>query len=218
MAPSVNFYLDMSADIISASPSSNSAVKSPRTLLLAPPSIASHPSALASVADGYDRSTTDIQMLDRLALGLVSLPSATYDLVLLLTDVDGQRTESKSVVNRKLLSLVYESLRPGAKLRSQDGSYPSIREGEQTEAILAGLVPVPGSGNGVMKPDTSGPQCIPIRQRKKKTEEVNTNAIPESNGVGFVDGLDYVDNDDDLIDDDELLTEEDLARPIFRRM
>lgn len=206
-----------------------SASQPQRTLLLAPPSVASHPPALSSALGTYDRSSTDIQMLDRLALGLVSLPPATYDLVLLLTDVDGSRTESQRLFGREAVSKVFEALKAGGKLQSQDASYP-IGGTEYTEAILAGLVNL-GSGKGAEKSDSTGSQSVPLRLGKKAgaaaTVPINGKRKGEDlppaapAGVGFVDDLDDLDDLDDddveLIDENDLLTEEDKARPVMPR-
>ncbi|RMY63915.1 hypothetical protein D0863_10185 [Hortaea werneckii] len=202
-----------------------------RTLLLAPPSVASHPDALTKVAEAYDRSATDIQMLDRLAMGLVALPSATYDVVLLLTDVDGSRTESGRILDRQVMEKLVQALKVGGRLRSQDGSLGSAQSKEQTEAILAGLVA--GEGEGLVKPDTtSGAQTVTLSFGKKK--KANAAAVPANEveaansvkrksedisngvngngavqaapaGVGFDDGTTNDDDDDMEIPDDEEL-------------
>ncbi|CRK26502.1 hypothetical protein BN1708_004230, partial [Verticillium longisporum] len=66
--------------------------------------VASHPSALAAVLASHPRATTDLQMLDRLSAGLITLPEATYDLILILSDADGSRAESTPLLlnNRAL--------------------------------------------------------------------------------------------------------------------
>ncbi len=58
----------------------------PRTLLLAPPRLAAYEEELRDAFQPFNRSTTDLQMLDRLSAGLAEVPAATYDLVLLLAD------------------------------------------------------------------------------------------------------------------------------------
>merc|ERR1712070_857796 len=206
-----------------------------RTLLLAPPSVASHPDALTKVAEAYDRSATDIQMLDRLAMGLVALPSATYDVVLLLTDVDGSRTESGRILDRQVMEKLVQALKVGGRLRSQDGNLGSAQSKEQTEAILAGLVA--GDGEGLVKPDTtSGAQTVTLsfgNSAKRKSEDisngVNGNGAVQAApaGVGYDDGTTNDDNDDIEIPDDEelqqagqidpdtMLTEEDRQKPII---
>ena len=222
--PSLDF-----SDDVGISATTTNASKAQRTLLLAPPSVASHPSALTSVLEAHDRTTTDIQMLDRLALGLVSLPAATYDLVLLLTDVDGSRTESQRLFGREAVAKAFEALKAGGKLRSQDGSYP-LGGTEFTEAILAGLVITAGA-DGVEKPVDSGVQSIPLRLGKKAGQDTTTptngkrkgddllSAAPV--GVGFSDDLDDLDALDDedaeLVDENDLLTEEDKVRPVMPR-
>lgn len=218
--------IDFSDDLDLPSATSTTPSKAQRTLLLAPPSVAAHPTALSSVTEAYDRSSTDIQMLDRLALGLVSLPEATYDLVLLLTDADGSRLESKRALQRDTIAKIFGALKAGGKLRSQDGQYPTAGA-EATEAVLAGLVQTSGV-DGVEKPVSTGAHSVPLRLGKKadagpaattsingkrKSIDVSTPA-----GVGFIDDLDDLDGEDEeLIDEDDLLTEEDKARPVMPR-
>lgn len=60
MAPSIDFASDFSP--IPSSTKSNPS--NTRTLLLAPPSIASHEESLRNVLSSYDRSVTDLQMLE----------------------------------------------------------------------------------------------------------------------------------------------------------
>lgn len=200
-----------------------------RTLLLAPPSVAGAPAALQQIAEAHDRTTTDIQMLDRLAMGLVSLPQDTYDLVLLLTDVDGSRTESQQILDRNVVSRIVGAMKAGGRLRSQDGTYATQEGPEKTEAILAGLVSQ--GGDGMVKPQSSGAVSVPLRFGKKANAgPVTASAVPitngngkrpsESNGVpagvGFSDDFVVLD-DDELIDEDDLLTEEDKQRPMMPR-
>jgi len=232
MAPSVT--LDTTSDM-------DMTTSTTRTLLLAPPSISSHPAALDSIFLAHDRSQTDIQMLDRLALGLVSLPQSTYDLILILTDASGNTTESSDLLDRNVLGRLVESLKTNGKLQSQDSS---IGQKVTTEGILAGLVQEP-SGTGLQKPAPSS-GAVKLSFGKKKNAKADAAAVPanpteaankESQslagvkrpmGVGFVDfsddfgyndGEEYIPSkaelmDDDMIDPDTLLTEEDRLRPV----
>jgi hypothetical protein len=218
---------------------------STRTLLLAPPSISAHPEALNRVVEAHDRAHTDIQMLDRLAIGLVSLPAATYDVILLLTDADGSRTESQKLVDRSIMGKLFEALKANGKLKSQDGKLGLVDNKEKTEGILAGLLI---GDDGFKKPDTSGSGAVPLRfgrksgasngngngvlnangsvplalNGKRKSIEISTAQPVQPAGVGFVDFSDDLDelvtgDDDDLIDEDDLLTADDLANPIVQR-
>lgn len=209
-----------------------------RTLLIAPPSIAAHEEKLHGVLAIHDRSATDLQMLDRISAGFVKLPPAKYDLILILTDVDGTRNESSELLSRDVYSALVLSLKAGGKLQSQDGTFgQSSTSAEYTEAILAGLVD--NASGGMMKPDYSASEAVPLRfgrnkkkdavsdaaaapsivTLKRKTAEVTSSQVVKPAGVGFVDFSDDFDeplitseddDDDDLINEDTLLTKEDL--------
>lgn len=207
-----------------------------RTLIIAPPSVAAHPEKLNSIYEIHDRSSTDLQMLDRIAAGLVNLPASTYDVVMLLTDADGTTRESHTLLVRDVMNKVVNALRTGGLFKSQHGA---LQGSEKTEAILAGLVEGP---EGMTKPVQEEPVSIPLKfGRKKVNGTVNSKANPDGSvplnlngkrpspeptkplGVGFVDFSDDLDDpiitgeDDYLIDEDDLITEEDMARPIIQR-
>ncbi|KAL7816530.1 DUF689 domain-containing protein [Trichoderma aethiopicum] len=217
MAPSV-VTIDTSDDFFAAPV----ATGSKRTLLLAPPSLASHPSALTSIVSQYDRSVTDLQMIDRLSAGLVKLPPATYDLVLVLADASSSLNETLPLLTRNILGPVAESLKPKGRLQSQDGSDLGQDAALAKEAVLAGLV---ASNGGFDKPDYGdgeGVVSLKLGSRKKKTEAPAVQKVEEVKaaapvGVGFIDFSDDLDadyDDDELIDEDTLMTEDDLKRPI----
>lgn len=169
-------------------------------------------------------------MLDRLAMNLVTLPPATYDLVLLLTDVDGTRSESQRILDRDVISKIVQALRPGGRLRSQDKTYAAQEDSEKTEAILAGLMH--DGQDGMVKPQSTGAASVPLRLgRKANAGPVTAAVVPAMNengkrtseaansvpvGVGFSDDIVMLD-DEELIDEDELLTEEDKQRPMQPR-
>ncbi|KAL2041067.1 hypothetical protein N7G274_006011 [Stereocaulon virgatum] len=240
MAPAV--MLENTTDFAPVPAKKAGTESTPRTLLLSPPSLSSHPERLDNVLAAHDRNATDIQMLDRLALSLVSLPSTTYDFVLILTDADNTRAESKRLLSGDLLSQIVKSLKPGGSIQSQDGMFAVENVDERRDAILAGLIV---EGKDVLKPDHEATQSVPLRLGKKKSEggaaavasALGTGAVslnlngkrkngpPDSTmqkGVGYVDfGDDFDepamdDEDDELIDEDTLLDEEDLKRPIIQ--
>lgn len=213
-----------------------------RTLLLSPPSLSSHEDKLTSVLEMHDRSATDMQMLDRLSVGLVSLPESTYDVIILLCDADGSRRESRSLLGRSIFQVLARTMKPGAVLRSQDGQIGATDGPEKDEAILAGLSYRPGTG--FVKPEHAAQESVPLRlgrkqgsaqaagglngasegsiavplNGKRKSQDVS-GGLPE--GVGFDDGTfndEEIDSDDELIDEDTLLDEENLKRPVKIRM
>lgn len=237
MAPSVTLDLSSDFEPVAAHPTKPAAAS--RTLLVAPPSVAAHPETLNRIFESHDRNITDLQMLDRLAVGLVALPTSTYDVILLLTDADGTRAESQKLLGREVMSKLVDALRPGGRFRSQDGKF-GTDGAETTEAILAGLVNQ--DGDGMVKPEDTTGQAVPLRFGKKKASAVENSAVPlplngkrksvsqeppKPAGVGFVDFTDDFgeplvtgeddDDDDDLIDEDDLLTEQDKMRPVMPR-
>ncbi|KAF1346357.1 DUF689-domain-containing protein [Lizonia empirigonia] len=211
-----------------------------RTLIIAPPSVAAHPEKLNSIYEIHDRSSTDLQMLDRIAAGLANLPASTYDVVLLLTDAAGTSRESHALLVRDVMHKIVTALKVGGVFKSQDGA---LQGSEKTEAILAGLVE---GTEGMTKPAQEEPVSIPLKFGRKKAANgtngvngasntngavqavkpdgsvpLNLNRInlngkrpsPEPAkpfGVGFVDFSD--DLDDPIItgEDDDLIDEDDL--------
>ena len=242
MSPSI--VLNNTSEFTTAPPKYNQQSPCPRTLLLSPPSLSSHPEKLDKVLAAHDRNATDIQMLDRLSLSLVSLPEATYEIILILTDADETRTQSRQLLSKDLLRIIAKALKPGGKLRSQDGKFATDDEQERREAIFAGLVM---EGQDMVKPSYTSTESVPLRLGKKKnkggaaavTSAVGTGAaslnlngkrmngsLQPSNpvGVGFVDvdndfGAPEIDgSDDELIDEDTLLDEEDKKVDAIQRM
>ncbi|KAI8933987.1 electron carrier [Plenodomus lindquistii] len=211
------------------------------TLLVAPASVAAHPEKLEKVFENYDRNATEIQMLDRIAAGLVNLPAATYDVILLLTDADGTTREAHKLLTRDVMNRISGALKVGGLLKSQSGPFQGT---ERTEAILAGLTE---TADGMSKPEQAESVSIPLKFGKKKAANgVNgtngtNDAVRQADsvslnlngkrdqpepvkplGVGFVDFSDDLDDiiitgeDDDLIDEDDFITEEDMARPVIQ--
>lgn len=205
-----------------------------RTLIIAPPSVAAHPEKLNSIYEIHDRSATDLQMLDRVAAGLVNLPPSTYDVVLLLTDAAGTSRESHALLVRDVMHKIVSALKTGGVFKSQDGA---LQGSEKTEAILAGLVE---GTEGMAKPAQEEPVSIPLKFGRKKaangangTNGLNGNtngAVQEVNADGSVplnlnrinlngkrpspepvpakpSGVGFVDFSDDL--DDPIITGED---------
>lgn len=153
---------------------------SSRTLLLAPPSVASEGS-LTSLLPSYDRTTTDLQMLDRLSVGLVTLPPTTYDTILLLTSPDGaRRAEAATLLSREVFAALVPAMKAGALLKTQDGKF--FEGAEAREAVLAGLVQKEG---GVYEKVEEEEVVMPLRFGKKKnTSSEKPKAEISTNGVG----------------------------------
>ncbi|PHH65066.1 hypothetical protein CDD81_3464 [Ophiocordyceps australis] len=173
-----------------------------RNLVLAPPSFAGREDAVRNVLETFDRSVTDLQMLDRLSAGLVSLAPTSYDNVLVLTDARNAApaSEEAQLLSRSVFSLIVPAMVPGAQLACLEGEFGAS---DCKEAILAGLV---AKGNKFEKQAEAEEVAIPLRLGKKNKAVAPVAPAPN------LDQLDGGDDDDDLIDEDELLTEEDLKR------
>jgi hypothetical protein len=214
MSPSI-VTIDMSDDIDFTTPKSN--MSSNRTLLLAPPSIAAHEEKLHALFTVYDRSSTDLQMLDRLAAGLINLPSQTYSQILVLTDAADAHA-ALQLLDRNVFAALVPAMKVGAVLRAQSEGNASFGQAQVREAVLAGLVQKDGGFEKVMEEEEE--VAIPIKFGAKKKQ--NGGAV---NGDGSVSlkkrtvtiDLDDAGDDDDIIDEDTLLTDADLKRPIVQR-
>lgn len=161
-------------------------------------------------------------MLDRLSTGIVTLPSNTYDLVLILTDSDGsRRAEALQLLTRDVYTALVPAMKSGAKLQTEDNV---LNASEAMEAVLAGLVQ---NATGFEKPNYEQASAVPLKfgLKKKKTSAAAPVQAPSMGiqfGSGF--GLDGMngsnhdrDDNDELINEDSLLNEEDLTRPIMPR-
>ncbi|KAJ5385561.1 Cytokine-induced anti-apoptosis inhibitor 1 [Penicillium concentricum] len=180
----------------------------------------SSPDKLRGLFSTFDRSTTDLQMLDRLSTGVVSLPATTYDLVLILTDTDGaRRSEALQLLTRDVYATLVPAMKAGAKLQTQDSA---LNASDAMEAILAGLVQ---SDNGFEKPNFDPSAAVPLKfglkKKNKATAPIAPTAVPSiPTGFAAPMGIDAPtnhdrDDDDELINEDTLLSEEDLTRPIM---
>ncbi|QIW96869.1 hypothetical protein AMS68_002387 [Peltaster fructicola] len=242
MAPSV--LLDTSSDFDFNAVHSKSPNASKRTLIIAPPSVSAHPETLNGVLEAHDRSSTDIQMLDRLAMGLVSLPAATYDVVMLLTDVDGSAAEVDQLLDRTTMDKIFQSLDNNGRLVSRNGRMEGTLK---TEAVLAGMQ---DGGNGTMLKQSSGNAAQTVQLSFGKRKKADAAAVPANpveativgkrkaeesvvqlapNGVGFVDTNDDYEDDEmemeipsneelmqaDSVDPDTFLSASDLEKPII---
>jgi len=195
-------------------------VAHPRTLLLCPPSTAAKPGELELELSKLDRGTTDVQMLDRLALGLASLPRDTYSTVLLLTDPENT---TESYLDKVLLERVLVAMVAGGRWRSLH-SKDWLKD--RMNAVMVGyLVEHQGGKTVLIKPEFGAASAVPLRL-KRKTNGGSTSppvvakpavvSAPSKNGigVGFVDFSDDLNDEDGLIDEDELMANEDLASSV----
>lgn len=214
MAPSV-VTLDTS-DVDMAPPSKP--VGMPRTLILAPPSIATQEDKLRAVFTTFDRQSTDLQMLDRLSAGVVTLPTDTYDIVLILTETDGsRRSEALQLLTRDVYTALVPSMKAGATLETED---KALGAADAMEAVLAGLVQ---TATGFEKPNYEQASAVPLKLGSKKS--TTTTAAAPSTGfpaTGLTangsSGTAEANDNDELINEDSLLDEEDFTRPIMPRM
>lgn len=208
MAPSI-VTIDTSDDFDMAAPSRP--VDAPRTLLLAPPSIAAHEEKLHALFTTFDRQSTDLQMLDRLSAGIVSLPPTTYSHVLVLTDTDGsRRAEALQLLTRDVYTTLVPSMKPGAKLATQDRP---LTAADSMEAIMAGLVQ---NEAGFEKPNFEQASAVPLKLGgKKKNPTAPTGILSGLTNNAFNEVKNNSEDNEELINEDSLMDEEDFTRPIM---
>ncbi|KAF3905770.1 Anamorsin [Arthrobotrys entomopaga] len=233
MAPPV--AIDFSSDF---APAATSGPKSTtRTLLLCPPAVASKPEILQTALSTHPRSSTDVQMLDRIALGLVNLPAETYATVILLSDPSS--ASSPLDIDKIVLQKITTSMTPGSRWIAENNQ--ALKQVNRLDVVLAGLVVDEADGSlSFSKPDYGKAAVVPLRLGKRKekaaadTESSSANGtgtvptvVPEKTKatkeykVGFVDLGDDLDpdfgeedDDDDLIDENTLLDDSDLSMPV----
>lgn len=175
----------------------------PRTLLLAPASLAGQEEALKTVYATFDRSTSDLHMLDRLAAGAARLHEATYDAVVVLTEADGaRRGEAERWLTRKVYDVLFAAMKTGAVLEAQDGPLPTA------EPTLAGLVL---RKDGRFEKAEEEIVQIRLGGRKKMAAAPTVSVAPPVVQINLDD--DFEDGEE-LIDEDGLMTQADLDRPI----
>lgn len=120
-------------------------------------------------------------MLDRLAAGLITLPSEAYDLVLLLSEPqleggEGEERARQLFVEKDVMLKLVRSMRAGARIQRQNGRFGAVAA-ERTEALLAGLLDDDGGAGagavagGMVKPTCSDTSAVPLRFGKRRKEE-----------------------------------------------
>lgn len=194
-----------------------------RTLVLCPPSISSKPELLQNSLVGLDRATTDVQMLDRLSLGVIALPNNAYSSVLILSDASATPFRE---FEKHVLQDIFKSMLPKARLRSQDRDFGKR---DILGILMAGfMVEKEGPDENVVlvKPDFHGAASVPLKLRKKESGNETKPAITHAlgaeaenstvNGVGFINYDDL--GDDELVDEETLLDDGDLGTPIRQRV
>jgi hypothetical protein len=179
-----------------------------RTLLLAPPSLSAHPAALSSALAEHDASTTDMEMLDRVAAGHAALAPGAYDAVVLLPPADA--AEGAPRLGRAVVAAVAAALAPDGRVAAARGG-AALSRADRTEGILAGLLVA--EDGALVKPRPQEAVALP----RRGAAAARPPAPPGVGFVGFGGGREAVvgegedEDDDELVDEDDLLTEEDRA-------
>ncbi|KAF3924240.1 Anamorsin [Orbilia brochopaga] len=230
MAPPV--AIDFSDDFAPAQPSAAG-----KTLLLCPPAVAANPEILQAALATHPRSSTDVQMLDRIALGLVNLPVEAYASVILLSDP----AATPYTIDTPILQKITASMAPGSRWIAENKE--ALKHINRLHVVLAGLVVNDADGSlSFTKPDYGKSAAVPLRLGKRKdkpsdepTSKGKADAVPNGNAavsnavkvkpavkeykIGLVDlgddlDADFGEDDDELIDEDTLLDDSDLAMPV----
>jgi anamorsin len=166
-----------------------------RTLLLASPSVATREDTIKHLFTTHGRSSTDLQMLDRMNDGLVTLPVDVYDLVVIVKD----QPDALRLLTRHVFATLVPAMKIGCKLQAHNDM--PLDESEAREAVLSGLVK---AEEGWFEKFATH-DVVPLKLGKK-TDPNKVVIVDEVNWDAYVE-------DSDLIDEDELLMEEDFAGP-----
>ncbi|KAA8911837.1 cytokine-induced anti-apoptosis inhibitor 1, Fe-S biogenesis-domain-containing protein [Sphaerosporella brunnea] len=206
----------------------NPVAAAPRTLILCTPSVSSHPEVLENALSTVDRASADVQMLDRLALNLASLPDSIYSAVLLLSDPSS--SAPAPTFEKLLLEKVLAAMAPNGRWRAMGTdkeNWVKDRLGFLTVGFL--VEDTAEEGTVAVKPHFGGQKSVALNLRKRPTaaakgvvkpvvaKPVIASPVPvplATNGLGFMDLSANDLEDDELIDEDELMEDEDLATPV----
>ena len=142
--------------------------------------MSSQPRVLENALATADRAATDVQMLDRLALNLATLPEGIYSSVLLLSDPSSSSSTSASTptppsfssttLDGLLLQKVFASMAPGGRWRSQCGDQEWARD--RLLFLTAGFLieeasPAEGVVVTAVKPDFGGQKTVALNFRNR---------------------------------------------------
>ncbi|KAF3907268.1 Anamorsin [Dactylellina cionopaga] len=166
MAPpptAIDFSSDFAPAVTSEIPTGKPTT---RTLLLCPPAVASNPEVLQAALSTHPRSSTDVQMLDRIALGLVNLQAETYATVILLSNPS--TTVAPFNIDTTVLQRITASMAPGSKWIAENSE--SLKQVNRLQVVLAGLVVDDNSEGSLsfLKPDYGKTAAVPLRLGKRK--------------------------------------------------
>ncbi|CUS08498.1 unnamed protein product [Tuber aestivum] len=185
-----------------------------QALVLCPPAVSSHPDLLEKSLSIFDKSSTDVQMLDRLSLKVVTLPTSTYSSVLILADPSSNTASLE--LEPYVLQCIFNSMLPKATLRSQEETFARVNT---LQFLVAGFM-VEKDVNGsvvLVKPEFTGNASVPLKSRRKQrvddSSELNSamlESVPTATEAPVIRGVGFVLNDDDLEDDDDLIDEDTL--------
>ncbi len=200
MAPAATIDEESQADFNTFKPIPHEILPGNKVLLISPPSLSAHPEKLAKVVEDHAQYDADLQMLDRVIAGSVTLPDETYDVVLILNSAEENAQESAKMleleVNGDGFALLAKAMKPSAKVWSQDVQFGNGMEG--ASAVMAGLNPV--MGGGFEKPAYDPNAVVPLKKKKKyfKEGQVDRNGKPFTTRKILLD-------EDGLIDEDSLM-------------
>src|SRR5579871_4686102 len=132
-------------------------IKNKRTLLLTPPSISAEEETIRHLFATFGRSNTDLQMIDRINDGLVTLPQETYEVVIVLKNIH----HVSQLLSQNVYAVIVPAMKIGGTLQVQGGG--KLCEAETREAILAGLIQKDGGFEKIQLKD-----AVPLRLGSKK--------------------------------------------------
>ncbi|ORY76647.1 cytokine-induced anti-apoptosis inhibitor 1, Fe-S biogenesis-domain-containing protein [Protomyces lactucae-debilis] len=175
-------------------------------LLLSPPALASQEATLHALLESFSRRP-DIQMLDRLLLNLVTLPTGHYDNILLASLGDAAQDAADPHIAQlpALLGQLLQALKPGRSLHIP-ATIP--QQALKSEAILHGFSVNAGTDGMILtRPEeVLNAAAVPLRLKRKKNPSEKAARLKQLLAQG---------NASRVVDDDALLQAEDRERPVI---
>lgn len=196
------FNLDMSDDIhtnpLPEATQKTEATSQFKNLLISPPSLASDEAQLTKILSTFP-IRPDLQMLDRLSMGIVQLPQDHYDNIILASSDDSTIEQFAQILSR-----LFTALKPGKSIHVPAGPQGTLK----SDAIIAGFAVNAGTDGMILtRPEQSSQSSIPLRFKRKPPNPEKSARLRAALALPAP----------STIDENSLLLPEDFTRPVIQQ-